>query len=183
MADATIAASTPSAAAVKPPGLREYSAVMTFFALYGFGLALATGAREHLGRDALIAPMGGMAAITFVVWLLMLVFRNGAIIRGNISGAYYVDYRSDVPPDWIERPARTFNNLMQVPSLFYVVCLALMVTERVDLAALRLAWMFVIVRAVHALVYMAWNYVPLRFAMWVASFMTLTVMWWRFVVI
>jgi hypothetical protein len=110
-----------------------------------------------------------------------VVFRNGAIIRGYISGAYYADYRSDVPPDWIERPARTFNNLMQVPTLFYVVCLALMVTERVDRAALCLAWIFVTQRAIHALVYMAWNYVPLRFAMWVASWMTLTVMWWRFV--
>lgn len=182
MADATtLRAPTPSAAGMKRPGLREYAALTTFLALYGVGLGVATGARDHLGREALIAPMGGMAAITFLVWLLMLAFRNGAIIRGNITGAYYVDYRSDVPPDWIERPARTFNNLMQVPSLFYVACLALMVTERVDQTALRLAWMFVATRAAHAFVYIVWNYVPLRFATWVASSMALTVIWWRFV--
>lgn len=180
MPDATFVP-TPSAAGVKPPGLREYAAATLFLTLYGVGLGFATGAHERLGRDALIAPMGGMVAITFAVWLLMLVVRNGAIIRGHISGAYYADYRSDVPPDWIERPARTFNNLMQAPQLFYVACLTMMVTERVDHSALRLAWIFVLTRAVHALVYVVWNYVPVRFTTWVASWMALTVLWWRIV--
>jgi hypothetical protein len=173
---------TPSAAvAAKAPGMREYAAVSVFLALYGFGLELATRAHEAVAREALIAPMGGMAAVTFAVWLVMLFFRNGAIIYGKSTGAHYIDYRSDPPPDWIERPARAFNNLMQVPTLFYVVCLALMITERVDHAAVLLGWMFVATRAVHAVVYMAWNYLPCRFATWVASTLALIVMWWRFV--
>ena len=28
-------------------------------------------------------------------------------------------WATEAPPDWIERPARTFGNLMEVPTLFY----------------------------------------------------------------
>jgi hypothetical protein len=183
MSDASLPVTTPtpSAARNKAPGIREYGAVSFFLVVYGFGLELATRVQGPLARETLIAPMGGMAAVTFVVWLLMVVFRNGAVIHGNITGAYFIDYRSEPPPDWIERPARTFNNLMQAPTLFYVACLALMVIDHADRAALLLAWTYVATRGVHALVYIAWNYLPCRFAVWVASWFALSVLWWHLV--
>ena len=80
----------------------------------------------------------------------------------------------------VERPARTFNNLMQLPMLFYVACLAILITRECDRAQVLLAWLFVALRVVHSAIYIAWNYVPARFTAWVAGSIALGVLWWRF---
>jgi hypothetical protein len=69
---------------------------------------------------------------------------------------------------------------MQLPTLFWCVCTLMMITERLDAAQLLLAWVFVSLRALHAIIYMVWNYVPARFTSWVAGAIALAVMWVRF---
>jgi hypothetical protein len=43
-----------------------------------------------------------------------------------------------------------------------------------------LAWVFVIARTAHAFIHIAFNYVPLRFAAFLAGVVTLAVIWTRF---
>ncbi len=151
-----------------------------------FGGALAGSVRRHAGdaiaAERLIGPLVAMALLTGGVWLAMVVSRNTAILRQIATAEYYVDYAAHKAPvaEWVERPARTFNNLMQVPMLFYAVCLLMLVTDVVDAAQLRLAWTFVALRLVHALIYMAWNRGPYRFTAWMAGCLTLIVLWTRF---
>ncbi len=130
--------------------------------------------------QALIGPLVGLVGLTAVVCLAMVLLRNYAILTDLASATYYADYKSNVPAEWIERPARTFNNLMQVPILFYLVCVLMLLTQRVDRAQLALAWAFVGARVVHALVYIVLNYVPARFGCWVASCIALGAIWTRF---
>lgn len=68
---------------------------------------------------------------------------------------------------------------MQVPGLFYVVCIPTMLEGPSDLAQLRVAWVFVAVRGVHPLVYLLLNHVPTRFATWVAGCIAVFVLWTR----
>jgi len=174
-------AARPNEAAEYRPSLRDYARVTGFLVVYAVGLVAATRADgPPPGPDALIAPMGAMVAITSVVWFAMVLVRNYAAIRGLGSAAYFIDYRTNPPAEWIERPARTFNNLMQVPTLFYVVCILMMITQRVGAPAVVLSWIFVLTRALHATIYMVWNHVPSRFATWNASVITLIVLWTRF---
>ena len=44
----------------------------------------------------------------------------------------------------------------------------------------KLAWVFVATRGVHALIHIATNYVPLRFAAFAAGSVTLGILWVRF---
>jgi hypothetical protein len=144
-------------------------------------LVLVTaGSPAPVAPEALIRPMVALFGTTAIVWLAMLLARNTAVIRGRASVRYYADYASNVPDERIERPARTFNNLMQAPTLFYVVCVLMLVTRTADEAQLALAWTFVVLRAVHAIVYISWNYVPYRLAMWLSSCIALGVLWFRF---
>ena len=130
--------------------------------------------------NALLGPVFALVGVTTLVWFTMLVVRNASVMRGIASVRYYESYQSDVPPDWIERPARTFNNLMQIPTLFYVLCSLMIATHKVDHAQVVLAWIFVITRAVHAAIYILVNRVSLRFAAYVAGCLALGVMWTRF---
>src|SRR5262245_8484190 len=125
-------AAAPIEASEYRPSLRDYARVAGFLVVYGVGLAAATRADgPSPPPNSLIAPIGAMVAITSVVWLAMVFVRNYAAIRGLGSAAYFVDLRTNPPAEWVERPARTFNNLMQVPTLFYVVSILMMITQRI----------------------------------------------------
>ncbi len=133
--------------------------------------------------ESLIAPMAALFALTALVWFVMVTVRNVAVIRGYASVSYYADFKSNIPTDdRLERPARTFNNLMQVPSLLYVICILMLIAKETDNAQIILAWTFVILRCLHAIIYMAVNWVPYRFATWAASCIALGVIWFRYVV-
>jgi hypothetical protein len=108
-------------------------------------------------------------------------------VNRSLAIAYAVDtvicsrtYTSEAPPEWIERPARTFMNLLEVPLLFYVVVVLMLETHRFDQAQVALSWVFVGTRVAHAIVYIAFNCVPLRFAAYIAGCITLGVIWMRF---
>jgi hypothetical protein len=141
-------------------------------------------AGEHYAArpELLLTPMITLFALTALVWLIMVIVRNLAVIRGYASIQYFADFKSDAPADdRLERPARTFNNLMQVPTLFYVICILMLITKQVDNAQLTLAWSFVVLRCFHAIIYMVVNWVPYRFATWASSCIILGVIWFRFV--
>jgi hypothetical protein len=176
------APSQPPLQASAQVSIAEYIRVTAILTLYCVGLAVLTHAapKRTPSPERLIAPMEVLAGLTALIWLLMVVVRNGTIMRGITNPSYYRDYHSGAPPEWVERPARTFNNLLQVPTLFYVICLLMMVTGELDEVQITLAWVFVAMRFVHAFIYIGWNYVPYRFAAWVAGCITLGVTWARF---
>lgn len=130
-------------------------------------------------RD-LILPILALVGLTAAVWVLMFAYRNLAVIRGVASLRYYQTYASETPAEWVERPARTFMNLLEVPQLFYLVCVLMLLEGRWDNAQLSLAWLFVATRYLHAVVYIGSNYVPLRLASYAMGCITVTVIWFRF---
>src|SRR5262245_30152270 len=127
------------------------------------------------------APIIALVALTGVVWVLMFAYRQVAVARGAASIRYYKRFdAADAPPEWIERPARAFMNLLEVPVLFYLVCVLMLVTGGFDPIQLTLAWVFVATRAVHTAIHIAVNYVPVRLTAYVCSCAALAVMWVRF---
>jgi hypothetical protein len=129
---------------------------------------------------ALIQPVVALVVLTAIVGLMMAVYRNVAVVRGAASARYFRTYTADSPAEWVERPARAYMNLLELPVLFYVVCLLMLVTGRFDSVQVSLAWVFVVARCVHAFIHIAFNHVPLRFAAFLAGVATLAVMWTRF---
>ncbi len=110
----------------------------------------------------------------------MVVYRNFALIRGAASRRYFQTFTTNMPAEWVERPARTYMNLLELPVLFYVVCLLMLTTGGFDTVQVTLAWIFVITRYVHAFIYIGFNYVPLRFTAFLTGVITLAVIWTRF---
>jgi hypothetical protein len=148
--------------------------------LAAIAVLVANGSSTPATVNDLIRPMLGMFALTSAVWLLMGITRNAAVLLGAASVSYFHCYRNDPPSEWLERPARAFDNAMQAPMLFYVVALLMISLRSVDAAQVQLCWLFVASRAAHAIVHIGWNYVPLRFAVYVVSCVTLATIWTRF---
>ncbi|REJ74047.1 MAG: MAPEG family protein [Acidobacteria bacterium] len=188
MTDTSLAAATrdsaaqqPEAAAFSPPGLREYAGLTVCLVAYGILLTWAATRSGPVPQpEAILGPVALQLGLTAAVWLLMVGFRNYSVLSGLISGEYFRAYQAlHAPPDWVERPARAFNNLMQVPTLFYLACLFLVLFERLDHQAVLLGWIYASTRLLHAVAYIGWNYLPARFGAWLASCVCLIVLWVR----
>ena len=127
--------------------------------------------------SSLIYPMFALVLLTTTV--LTILFRSRVrAVRGNlISAKYFRIYQGEVEPESTAKPARHFSNLFEAPTLFYVACLAAMVTGQTGLAMLVLAWLYVAARVVHAFVHLGSNRLRLRIRAYFAGWLTLLAMW------
>jgi hypothetical protein len=72
-------------------------------------------------------------------------------------------------PGWVAVANRNLMNLLELPVLFYVVCLSLYVTDLVNERRIWLAWGYVRLRAVHSLVHLTFNHVLVRLRVFAVS--------------
>jgi hypothetical protein len=66
-------------------------------------------------------------------------------------------------PEKIQQVSNNVNNLFQVPLLFFMACLFLLILDKVNPLNLFLSWGFVLLRIVHSWVHISENDVNLRF--------------------
>jgi len=156
--------------------------ILAAFVLMLTGIVTAIPGVSQFGQkpQALIQPVVALVGLTALVWCLMVAWRNLAVIRGSASIRYFRTFTSDAPAEWVERPTRAYMNLLELPVLFYVACALMLVTGKFDSTQVALAWVFVLTRCVHAFIHIGFNYVPLRFAAFLAGSVTLAVLWIRF---
>lgn len=154
-------------------------AIFAAFVALLVGIVL-TGPAPVVQDAALIQPVVALVVLTAIVFILMVVRRNLALIRGAASLRYFQTATVDQPAEKVERPARAYANLLELPVLFYAVCLLMLTTGTFDSVQVSLAWIFVAARYAHALIHIGFNYVPLRFTAFLAGATTLAVIWTRF---
>jgi hypothetical protein len=96
-------------------------------------VAVVRTASPHIVQGAaVIEPVLALVALTAMVGFMMLVYRNLAIVRGGASARYFKTFTTDQPAEWVERPTRTYMNLLELPVLLYVVCLLMLTTGKLD---------------------------------------------------
>ena len=71
----------------------------------------------------LIRPVVALVGLTAIVALLMGAYRNVAVIRGVVPARYFRGFTTDQPAEWVERPARAYMNLLELPVLRLNGCL------------------------------------------------------------
>ena len=143
------------------------------------GELTAATARRLAGTDMIL---GISAGVLLAVGIRMYFARAGAALEGRVK---IKDFRlgesSQVPVD-VALPNRNLMNLLETPVLFYVVCIILFVTGKVDALALTLAWVYVALRVMHSVVHLTYNNVIHRLAAFLASNVILVALWARLVV-
>jgi hypothetical protein len=127
----------------------------------------------------ILLPMVGLAALTFVVLLLIAFARFRAAARGQVTARDFRYGESSNVPGEVSLPNRNLMNLLELPVLFYVVCLAFFVTGKVDALAVVLAWTYVALRAAHTVIHLTYNNVFHRLSAFAASNAVLLALWIR----
>jgi hypothetical protein len=137
---------------------------------------------NEVEQTAIFLPMGALAAWTFAVLLLIPLARFRAGARGEVNVGDFRYGESARVPGAVSLPNRNFMNLLELPMLFYVVCIALYVILSVDAYAVALAWLYFALRVAHSLVHLTYNNVYHRLGVYAASGVVLALLWARFAV-
>ncbi|MGA9795408.1 MAG: MAPEG family protein [Rhizomicrobium sp.] len=118
--------------------------------------------------NLILPPMGALAGLTFAVLLFVPALRMGR--KPNVQDGADGDI-----PGALANP--NFANLLEMPVLFYVICLMLFVTNRVDEMFVYLAWIYVVLRVLHSLIHLTYDNLRQRMALFALSNLVVIVMW------
>jgi len=121
--------------------------------------------------------MFAMVLLTAIVLVTLFRSRVAAVRQGLVPLAYFRIYQGEAEPESTAKPARHFANLFETPVLFYVGCLAAMITHVTGVAMQALAWIYVAARLVHAFVHLGRNRIGHRLRAYFFSCLVLLSMW------
>jgi hypothetical protein len=133
-----------------------------------------------MSYQMILAPLFVQVLLTFVVAYMLGGQRVRAGVRGEMPAN--VSLRE---PNWPPRVRQIENNYLnqfEMPVLFYVLTILAMMTRHADLFFVLLAWVFVVLRILHAYVHLTNNVMKIRGPLFISGVFVLTVMWVVFIV-
>ena len=124
----------------------------------------------------LILAIAAQALLSVIILLLMGRERVPRVMSGEIAAADIAVERSAYPLK-ARLLSNNFDNQFQLPVLFYVVALLALWSTGTNWPEVIFAWLFVALRYAHAAVHVTTNRLHLRFALYTAGLVALTVLW------
>lgn len=131
--------------------------------------------------QAVLLPLFVQVALTFVLFCWMSYHRVTLISGGVVKG----DDVALRQPNWPKHVLQINNaghNQLETPLLFYVLTILAIITRHADLLFVVMAWIFVLLRIVHAYVHVTSNRLTLRGPLFGAGLLVLILMWVIFAV-
>lgn len=120
-----------------------------------------------MDTNDILAPVATLALWSMVMWVWMYATRIPAMQRAKIDAANMVGGTGkgldDVLPAEVQWKAHNYNHLMEQPTVFYAVAIALAVGGMGGGLNAQLAWAYVGLRIVHSLIQVTVNRVMWRF--------------------
>lgn len=125
-------------------------------------------------------PVSAMAMLTFMVLLLIPYRRVKARLANKVSNEDFSYGESQRVPGSVALPNRNMMNLLEIPVLFYVLCIILFITGNVTPFFVNSAWIYFALRLGHSIVHLSYNHVLHRLAFFASSNLVLLIMWIQF---
>ena len=128
-----------------------------------------------------LLPLFVEVLLTFGVMFGMMYFRTSTLRRGE-TRLQDISLRE---PNWPKRATQfgyAFANQFELPVLFYVLTILVIITRHADLLFVLLAWIFVLMRVLQAVVHVTNNNVRIRGAYYGVGALILFIMWIIYIV-
>ena len=132
-----------------------------------------------MSHTSILFPMMALMGWTLSVLLLIPYRRFRAVFAGSVSVDDFKLGESIRVPGDVSIPNRNYMNLLEVPILFYVVCLTGFMVQKTDAMMLVIAWSYVGARVIHSLIHLSYNKVTHRLIAFATSNVILTLLWSR----
>lgn len=118
-----------------------------------------------------------VSILTIMIGLIGVRARITSVRSRQIKANYFKLMQGQEVPETVTKTTRCFNNMFEVPVLFYVACTLYIVLHIESLIGLVFAWLFVILRSVHAYIHITYNNVRHRMYVFGASVLCVLFLW------
>jgi hypothetical protein len=122
-----------------------------------------------MSATAIFYPAFALMLWTMLILVQVPIRRFRAAFANRVTVDDFCNGESANVPLDVALPNRVFMNLVEVPVLFYALVVIAYVTGQVGHALLALAWLYVGLRLAHSLIYLTYNNVIHRFAVFASS--------------
>ncbi|MFH1518176.1 MAG: MAPEG family protein [Pseudomonadota bacterium] len=124
---------------------------------------------------AIFWPVLAQVLLTYVIYVIVSSRRIGAV---KVGAAKASDFKvPSIEPEPSATAARNLSNQFELPVLFFAACLSLFVTGGAGVAAVAVAWAFVLARVAHSYVHLTSNRVKIRRRLFIVSFVINLAQW------
>jgi len=128
-----------------------------------------------------LLPVFVQVILTFFV-VFVLAFKRTSLIRAREVRMKDIALREANWPDRARQYENNYLSQFELPVLFYVLMILLLVTRQADIIQITLAWIFVVMRVAHAYVHLTTNDVRARGPLFGIGLLVLAIMWGLFMV-
>jgi len=131
-----------------------------------------------VNNSSILAPLIVLVLWSFVMGAWLYATRIPVVVRNKIVFDPHrpnEEFHAQLPAE-VRWKADNYNNLMEQPTLFYAVVLALALLGQGEGLNNILAWLYVALRIIHSLVHAIVNVVMIRFAIFMTASIVLLVM-------
>lgn len=125
---------------------------------------------------ALLVPMLVVVALTFIAFVRMAQMR-GAAVKGGHDPNYYRAHIGEPEPEPTRAAVRHFDNLFEVPTLFYAACITAFALSLASGWALAFAWVFALCRVIQSAVHLTSNNTVVRGSFFSLGVIFLLALW------
>lgn len=133
--------------------------------------------------NLLVYPMAALAGLTFLMMFLLLLLRVKSVRTRKISPRYFKLNKGGELPDNVLVVEQNYNNLLELPVLFYTVCIiAMLLNQSLDYFVVH-AWGYVALRFIHSYIHITYNHIIHRLFVFALSCAVLISMWVKIVVL
>ena len=123
-----------------------------------------------MDQTSIFRPFVATMILTMVVWAYMYGRRLPFIFSSRLDPKQMTPLElARLSPPQVSNPSDNLKNLFELPTVFYAVILYLYATNQVDAVYVGTAWGFFVFRTMHSAVHCSFNYIPLRFVLYVIS--------------
>jgi len=126
--------------------------------------------------QAVLLPLFVLVLLTFVLGFWAAYLRVQAVRNREVHPRDVALREPNWPPR-VLKIAYAFQNQLELPLLFYVLTILAWITKQADLLFVVLAWIFVVLRILHAGVHVTSNHLGKRAILFIAGAVVLAVMW------
>lgn len=130
----------------------------------------------------LIFPMFAMVILTLIVACVAVKARFESVKNGSINPKYFKLMQGENIPDFVTKTTRCFNNQFEIPVIFYVACTLYISLGIESLLGIIFAWLFVVLRSIHAYIHLTYNHILHRMLFFWAAFLSVIILWVNLVV-
>ena len=128
----------------------------------------------------ILAPLFAQVVLSLAVLYVLGGRRYTAVRNGELRGS--VALRESNWPVHARQAEYNYQNQFELPVLFYVLTILSIITRHADLLFVLMAWVFVVLRVLHAVVHLTSNNIKQRAGLFAAAAIVLTIMWIVFIV-